>query len=238
MKELSREHRAILNFKTASAAVASLVRDEENIAFSRFYSAFEGALTFFIHSELMFRQADRCRALKVRPGVQSDAESAGERLNRRGIEMLTISQAMLASFGKGLGEEPVPDPTLQTKLAEFRTEAREALADLELKASDVRELDGALSEAIAAAGPGKTSKDLVAFMTKKLKDLAALRATEGRGAETNIAIWKIVAAAILLVLSVWTVVKCYRTNWGCSQKEQEIYGTVLAVALMTFGACE
>lgn len=239
MKELSREHRAIFNFHTASASVAALVRDEDNIAFSRFYNAFAGGIAHFIHSELMFRQADRCRVLKVRPGMQSDAESAGERLNRRGIDMLTVAQAMLASFSKGLGDDPAPDPTLlQAKLAEFQTEAREALADLELKASDVRELDEALSEAIAAAGPGKSSKDIVAFMSKKLKELADIRATDGRGAETNIAVWKIIAAAVLLVLGVWAVVKCYHTRWRCSAQELEVYGTVLGVAMMTFGACE
>ncbi|HHT9113662.1 MAG: hypothetical protein HZA47_11080 [Planctomycetes bacterium] len=239
MKELTREHRAILNFKLASAQVRAIVGDEENIMFTRFYDAFEGGISYFIQSELNIRQGERCRALGVKPEIQSAALAQGAKLNKKGIEMLGISQAMLGEFIKTIAkEEPSTDVKFQAKLKEFQVDVREILSDLEIKASDAKEIDGVLTEVIAAAGPGKTSKDLAAFLAAKVKALAEVRGTAGRGAETNIAIWKLVAAATLLALAIWVVYKCYYSRWRCSKSEKAVYDTILAFAMVVFCACE
>lgn len=65
-----------------------------------------------------------------------------------------------------------------------------------------------------------------------------MRGTTGRGSETNIAIWKVLAAAVLLAVGSWLVYKCYYSRWRCSKREQAIYNSIITVALITFGACE
>lgn len=238
MKELSREHRALTSFQTASARVADMVRDEENIMFTRAYGAFEDAVGCFIQSELHFRQADRCAVLKIRPGSQKETTALARKLNAKGIDMLAVSQAMMAEFSKGLPADPPADPKFKARLTEFQADAREILVDLEMKASDIRELDGALSEVIAAVGAAKSSKDIAAFMTSKIEQLSKTRASPGRGAETNIAVWKLVAAAALLCVGAWLVYKCFYSRWRCSKKELGIYNSILSVAIICFAACE
>ena len=65
-----------------------------------------------------------------------------------------------------------------------------------------------------------------------------VRSQPGRGAETNIAVWKIVAIAITAGLGAWVVYKCKYSRWRCSSKEKKIYNTILALAMITYGACE
>ena len=120
MKEFTREHRAILDFSVASARVSALVRDEENMMFTRFYNAFESGITHFIQSELNIRHGERCAVLGVKKGIQDASLAQGQEMNRKGIEMLGISQSMLAEFSKTIPQDPPTDAKVQVKLAEFQ----------------------------------------------------------------------------------------------------------------------
>lgn len=247
MKEFTREHRAVLDFSVASARVGALVREEENMMFTRFYSAFESGIAYFIESELNIRQGERCAVLGVKKGIQDASLAQGQEMNRRGIEMLGIAQSMFAEFSKTIPQEPptdakfqakLADAKFQVKLAEFQGNVREIFADLEIKASDARELDGVLTEVITAASTGKSANDIALFLDAKVKTLAEVRSKDGRGAETNIAVWKLVAAAVFLCIAAWVVYRCYYSPWPCSTSEQALYSTVFAFATVVFGACE
>lgn len=81
-------------------------------------------------------------------------------------------------------------------------------------------------------------QNLLQFMENQLVELAKVRKTESRGAEKNIAAWKLIAIAVLIGVATWSIIKCKLTPWRCSSKEKRVYDTVMATAMITFGACE
>lgn len=250
MKQLSREHQAILNQKASFAHLRTVIEDEQSLELIRFYDSFDGAMSSFILTELHMRQGDRCKALQVFPDYQAHSHKQGARQNLKGLSYLAASQVFLEEFRKNLiGINPVARPpsppreipvekSFSPRLQEVRQELKEAIAQLEIKGRDAQELGGVVDDVVSVFKIGASSVDVFAFISAKVKELEAVRKTPERGAETNIAVWKLVAAAVLLVLAVWVVYKCFYSPWRCSKNEKAIYNTILAVAMIVFGACE
>ena len=238
MKTLSREHQAVFNFKNGMCQLRPVVTNEEAISYTRFYDSFEGGISNFIQTELFIRTGERCDALGVNPDLKSYSLNYGEKLNKQGIDYTKLSLGFLQDFKKSLKDEPKTDDAFQKKLEEYYTDLKETLVHIELKASDVKEIDQVIKDTFKALKTGNTGIDLISYIEDNMKQLIKLRNEPGRGSETNIAVWKLVAAAVLFGLGNWVVYKCYYSPWKCSSNEKKIYNTILALALITFGACE
>ncbi|HXT51034.1 MAG TPA: hypothetical protein VN811_08320 [Thermoanaerobaculia bacterium] len=238
MKQLSREHQAVLDQKVGFAAFRPVVEDEQSLDLLRFYDSFDGAVSAFILTELHIRQADRCKALGVLADYQKHSAGAGAKQNSTGLSYLETAQTHLDEFRKALKAENPVDKGFSRQLNETKTAMKEALAQVEIKGTDAQGLGAVIDEVSGLFAIGATSVNVFVYVGKKLDELKAMRRTPGRGAETNIAVWKLVAAAVLLALGSWVVYKCYYSPWRCSKKEKAIYNSILAVAIVTFGACE
>lgn len=238
MKTLSREHQAVFNFKNGMCQLRPVVTDQEEISFTRFFDSFDGAISDFIQTELFIRQGERCKELKINPDLESYSMNYGTKLNKQGIEFTRESLGFLREFKKSLKNEPITDEEFQKTLEEYHLDLKETLVQIEMKASDVKEIDKVIEETLKTLKKGSTGIDLISYIEKNLEELIKIRSKPGRGAETNIAVWKLIAAAILLGLGTWVVYKCKYSPWRCSSAEKKIYNTILAIALSTFGACE
>lgn len=238
MKQLSREHQAILDLKTSFSSLRPIVEDEQSLELIRFYDSFEGAVSSFVLTELHIRQADRCKALGVFPDRQKFSLAVGEKHNLRGISYLGISRTFLQEFRKALKPENPVDRGFSRRIGEFKLDIKEALAELEIKGSDAGELGNVIDEVAAILKSGATSVDVFNYIDRKVGDLEVARKSPTRGADTNIAVWKLVSAAVMLALATWVVYKCYYSSWRCSKNEKAIYNSILAIASIIFGACE
>jgi hypothetical protein len=71
--------------------------------------------------------------LGVKPEIQRAALAQGAKLNKKGIEMLDISQAMLGEFIKTIAKEkPSTDVKFQAKLNDFQVDARALIEFLKM----------------------------------------------------------------------------------------------------------
>lgn len=238
MKTLSREHQAVFNFKNGMCQLRPVVTDQEDISFTRFFDSFDGAISDFIQTELFIRQGERCKELKINPDLESYSMNYGTKLNKQGIELTRTSLGFLMEFKKSLKNEPITDEDFQKILEEYHVDLKEMLVHIEMKASDVKEIDKVIEDTFKVLKKGNTGIDLISHIEKNLEELIKTRSKPSRGAETNIAVWKLIAAAVLLGLGAWVVYKCKYSPWRCSSAEKKIYNTILAIALITFGACE
>ena len=216
----------------------SVVTDQEDISFTRFFDSFEGAVSNFIQTELFIRQGERCKTLGVHPDLESYSLKYGEKLNKEGIDITEMSIEFLRKFKDTLKDEPVIDDSFKEVLEEYHIRLKENLVYVEIKPSDVKEIDDVVIETFKSLSTGNTGVNLISHLIGKLEELSHVRSQPGRGAETNIAVWKIVAIAITAGLGAWVVYKCKYSRWRCSSKEKKIYNTILALAMITYGACE
>jgi predicted phage tail protein len=238
MKALSREHQAVFNFKTSMAQLKAIVTDEENIFYERFFDSFESAISDFIQTELFIRQAERCEALNVNTDFANYSRKQGMSYNDEGVRMTLMSKEFLEQFASSQSVENTFDQALQTELESFQNKMKEEFSKLEIKASDAKEIDETLTKTIGSLSNDCIEQNLLQFMENQLVELAKVRKTESRGAEKNIAAWKLIAIAVLIGVATWSIIKCKLTPWRCSSKEKRVYDTVMAIAMITFGACE
>ena len=239
MKQLSREHQAVFNFETAVAQLRPVTEtDVDEADYKNFYDSFTSAVSNFINSELHFRQADRCETVGVNPDLETYSRDYGTELNDRGIAMLGNARDALNDFIEQQGALPTTGDEFEAELSDYADRLKRTMVSLEIKASDASELSEAIDQAIATLAPGANGADLLNYASTKIQELIDVRGEDGRGADTNIPIWKLIAAAVLLVLGLWVVYKCYYSRWLCSKKEKAIYNTILSVAMIVFGACE
>lgn len=239
MKQLSREHQAVFNFEQAAIQLRPVTEtDEGQEDYRDFFDYFTGSISNFINSELHFRQAERCTNVGVQPDLESYSQNFGEELNNRGIELLQESLTSFNSFKDVQGELPATDSEFQQELNTFKHRLKETMVTLEIKGSDAEELSNQIDELANTLASGSTGMNLLDYGSTKIQELIDTRNQPGRGADSNIPLWKLIAAAVLLLLGTWVVYKCYYTRRLCSKKQKAIYNTILAVAMIVFGACE
>ena len=240
MKQLSREQQAVSNFQTAYVQLRTVIEDENEVNLVKFYDGFAASISFFINSELHYRQSDRCKQLNVLESLEKHSKSVGIASNNKGIKTLQNSLTQLEDFIKEASKNKPKNSNaeFQKEIGEFAKSSKEYIATLEMKGSDAGELGNVIDEIANLYKEGNTEVNTLKYIHEKIKKLIEVRGTDGRGAETNIAVWKLIAAAAILIIGSYIVIKCYYTRWRCSQREKAIYDSIMTVAIITFGACE
>jgi hypothetical protein len=235
MKQLSREHQAIAEQKAAFAHFRPAIADEQSIEMLRFYDCLDGAVSSLILSELHMRQAERCKALNVLSELHQHSLRIGNEQNLKALAHLANAQAFAWKFRKKIVTEK-SEKSFASRLDDFRHETREAFCQLEIKGSDAAELGEALDEVATVLRTGGGEAELFDFIDSAICSLEALRKTPGRGAQTNIAAWKLLLVRIVLALAAWTAWKCFHATCRCAQSERAVHGAVLAAASIVFAA--
>lgn len=176
--------------------------------------------------------------LDINRDLETYSKTYGLKLNKQGVGYLRTALGFLKEFEKSLDRQPKTDEAFQKVLREYHIDLKEILVHQEMKASDIKEIDDVIKETLQALKKGNTGLDLIKYIEKNIEKLIKVRLQPGRGAETNIAVWKLIAAAAMLGIGAWIVYKCYYSPWRCSSNEKKIYNTILLLAIAVFAACE
>jgi hypothetical protein len=239
MKQLTREQQAVFNFNEAAIQLRPITETDLGMSdYQDFYDYFTSGISRFIESELNYRQAQRCSEIGIQPELEKHSFERGKKCNETGITYLKNSKECFVKFTGQQLDLNKTDSGFQKVLEKYKIELKEVLSELEIKGSDAKQLSEKIDEVLGTLAIGNSGEDLLDYMQKKITELSDVRATDGRGAETNIAVWKLLAAVVLLGLGAWAVYKCYYSKWLCSKREKAIYDTIMAVAMIVFGACE
>jgi hypothetical protein len=185
----------------------------------------------------MFRVPGRSRS-RVPDAVQRSSRCSAEPGPK--LEALKQAVAFIDRLAGTVDKAPInTDATVKFKAADIVRQLKEQICHLEIKGSDAGELGKLVDQMFDTEIKDINSADgFLRLLSGRTKSLIEIRASKGRGAETNIAVWKLVSAAVSLALAIWVVYKCYYSPWRCSKKEKAIYNSRLAVAMIVFGACE
>jgi uncharacterized membrane protein YedE/YeeE len=110
------------------------------------------------------------------------------------------------------------------------------IIDVEMKAGDVQELNTEI-RTVAEIAQGGSSRAVGDYMLNRYKQLAEVRNSPGRGAETNLPFWKLVAAGVIFGVGFVLIASCYNGWWSCSRRMRRTYEWIIAMAAIVLGAC-
>lgn len=233
MQILSRELEAVDRFSRAAFHFVGILEDERLKVFA---AEFVDGLTAIGESELHARQMDRCEVLGVQGGRKEVARERFKELNERGRKIVLSSASRLKALRDDFERDPSQETATLTnvQLKEWRERLYGMLVDLEMKGSDVQQVQESIDEyanAMRTKGPGA----VLTLTERKVKELHKVRGQSGRGATTNIAIWKAIAIAVFIGVGLWAIFKC--SFFGCSITENLAYGTIMLIAFLVAIFC-
>ncbi|TAE90264.1 MAG: hypothetical protein EAY81_00995, partial [Bacteroidetes bacterium] len=223
MRQLTREQQAVSLFQNSYQQVRNVFDTKENLC--EFFDAMEGAISSFMLSELNYRQSDRCVALNVYPDYAKHTVAEGKTYNESGINTLKLSLAPLkeAVNDKDVTLSIKPDKEFVTQLKSTAVKLKQQIAYMEIKGSDAKELSAVVDELVEYFSKVTSEKEIFGFFEAKTKELIKVRSSKTRGADTNIAFWKLIAAGAIIGVGFLLIWKCTYSRWGCSARERAIY---------------
>lgn len=235
----SRNQTRIQNFIDASRKLEPFVRDERSDLLAEVLHGMTDAVILFGRSEMDYRQAQRYRALDIKSEEAQRREERGGFHHERGLQSLEAAIESIREFEQEASEyEPVEISSDDEDIQYLRREWRAQLAELEIKASDVKRLNDALEEALGAVIEGQ-AEGIARFVEQRLTELQEIRESETRGTEENIPVWKIAAVAAFFGIAMWALMKC-RWRWfgrKCTWKEELIYALIAKAAAAGYNLC-
>jgi hypothetical protein len=130
------------------------------------------------------------------------------------------------AFEKELENYP-KNPLPAAMVDDFYDDLREALADLEVKASDVEKINNVIRSGIDQFR-NKPPQGLGEYLAGKLKELAAVRKRPDWGAVDNVPLWKVAAIVVAVGVFIWAFFRCALNR--CSLVEGLSYFIIISVA--------
>ncbi len=239
MKELARELKAVSAFRNAAANFRAVTEDvkEGRESYSDFYDYFTSAIVSFMGSELNFRQADRANVLGIQEDLEKYSRERGKQLNLQGITLLENALISYSEFEKEQTDIFSFDETISDLIDEFDEILKNQILLFETKASDTKEIYTSFAQLYDIIHEGVSIEEFFSFNKNTIQKLIDIRRQEDRGATTNIALWKVIAIAVVACVAIIPIIRCYRLN-RCSKKEKAIYDSIIVTAMLVFGACE
>jgi hypothetical protein len=230
MMVLNADQQALLDFQRAVAPLREAAREFRGPGLVSYADAVLGSASVFGLAERHARQRERAEALGVQPQRARFADEESSRLNDKALKTLGLAPGALQQLRKDLAE--YADATGKANYDEFHADFRAGLVDADVKTSDLQEVDGALGELLDAVRSGGADA-LVDRLEAEVKNLDQMRRSPGRGAERNIAPWKIASIILMLGIGVINFIHC--TFFGCSVTDWggyiAAYGTLGLIAL-------
>jgi hypothetical protein len=231
---LSREQQAVSDFMDVSTPLLRIADDGHNTGLQNFADAIVHSIAFFGLSELHARQAERGGVLNVQSSKTLSASRMSTHYNDKGLKTLSFAQDALKEFKEELANYP-KSGDLRASVDTFQQELREALADLDLKASDVTKIDEAIQPCLDIVR-SQGADELVNYLEEQVGQLEEVRRRPDRGAVENIPIWKVVAIVVAVGVWVWALFRCGIFR-GCSRAEGLAYFVIFWLAVLISRFC-
>lgn len=232
---LSREQQATQEFMKASEHLRQVADDRHGTGLLEFTDALVQAIACFGTSELYARQAERGSALDVHASRVMFSSKMSARCNEKGIKTLSYAREALKHFRKDLSSFPIDTKLNDSDINIAQQEIREALADLEIKESDVIKIDKVFTVGFELVRSQGVSS-LPEYLESQISNLERIRRQPDRGAIENIPVWKLAAIAIAVGVWIWALFRC--KWWGsCSSKEGLAYATVFWISALIARFC-
>lgn len=228
---LNREQNASLDFHVMSSPQLLSIKDIGEPELSNFFEAYLDACSSFGLSELYFRTKGRIENGTGEQDLIDYYNNLGETYNQKGIDVLTIAITDFQAYVNGLPPNPPHPPA---DYSEFVAESKFFYENLEIKPADTAELITALNEAVNAASPSESG--LYQYILLKANELKTVRQSPGRGAETNLAWWKIVAIGVIIGIAALEIWRCIYKN-KCSKTEKAAYKAGYTIASLVLKFC-
>jgi hypothetical protein len=236
MKVYSREHHALVQYENAATNYRPTVADLESPNLLQAFDSFTEGVGKFILSELNYRQGERSQILGVYPNRTDYYSGIGGEFNAAGIAALDEGKAFLEQFVNALPNGGGNYQALPESVAEFRSAFQKIIIDVEAKAGDIAELNGEFEE-IATLTLGNNPREVGNYLLNRYNQLTELRATPGRGAETNLPLWKLYAAAVIIGVGFVLIGSCYYGLFTCTRARRRQYEAAILIAAIVLGAC-
>jgi hypothetical protein len=228
---LTREQTRVNEFLQQSQPLRDLAAQVTGTGLKQLTGNTVEALSFFIESELHYRQTERYQALNLHADRAKDDEATGSQANQRGLRSLQKASAAFSTMRndvKGLDASKV-----KADLNDYRDQLRDTIAHAELNTKDIQRLDQIFEECIQLA-QGKGVTALVDHMESAVKQLDGHRRQKDRGVVDNFPIWKLGGLIVLLGVGIIALIHC--GIFGCSVGTGSAYlAALIVVALITLG---
>lgn len=228
---LTREQARVNEFLQQSQPLRDLAAQVTGTGLKQLTGNTVEALSFFIESELHYRQAERYQALKLHADRAKDDEATGSQANQRGLQSLQKASATFSTMRNDVKSLDVSK--VRAQLNEYRDQLRDAIAHAELKTKDIQRLDQIFEECFQLAQT-KGVTALADHMESAVKQLDGHRRQKDRGMVDNFPIWKLGGLIILLGVGIIALIHC--GIFGCSIDTRNAYlSALIVVALITLG---
>lgn len=231
---LTREQAACSEFLRSSDFMREIADDKHGRALLDFTDSLILAVTAFGTAELHARHAERCEVLKLPAQRARLASQQSARHHDKGLTLIAHCRKSLKEFRRELDDFPT-DTVPAREFETLHKDIREALVELEVKASDVDKIDKTIRTCLdlVSANGAATLPD---YLDKHLDELESLRKRKDRGAVENIPVWKVAAIALAVGVWVWALFRC--RWWGsCSKKEGLSYFILFWLAVLIARFC-
>jgi hypothetical protein len=191
------------------------------------------ATGMFGRTELAIRQSDRYIAIGIREGTARELYRDGMELNRRGLDLLDRSRTALDRL-RHCDDAAWKNPQLGGILETHRLNLMTEIAELEIRGSDVKQIDDAVAECISAAKKGP--EGLASFLSEKIDRLDSVRREPDRGSRVNsVPVWKIIGIALFIGAWIWGAVSC--GFFGCTVSSTVAPGVLAVIGAVLIAFC-
>lgn len=240
MEMLNREQNAMAQFMQSSEKMRQIADDGHGKGLLELTDALLQAMTSFGMSEMNARKAERREAIKIQQDVVKLVSKETDYYHKKGLKSLSHAHKGLEQFREDLQKYKEElgaqfEVDISEDLDKLHHDLRKGLVDLDIKASDVKKLDGAIQECFNSVR-SKSPESLIDYIESKLRELEKIRNRPDRGAVENIPIWKVVAIVAALGIWVWALFRCHW--WGsCSLAEGLSYFILFWIAVYIARFC-
>jgi hypothetical protein len=191
------------------------------------------AVGMFGRVELAIRQSDRYIAIGIREGTARELYRDGMELNRRGLDLLQRARTALDGLRHCDGSA-WKNPQLGGILETHRQNLMTEIAELELRGSEVKQIDEAVAECISAAKNG--AEGLASYLSEKIDRMDSVRREPDRGSRVNsVPVWKIVGIALFIGAWIWGAVSC--GFFGCTVSSTVAPGVLAVIGAVLIAFC-
>ena len=159
----------------------------------------------FGEAELVARHRERLDALDIQSDLRATLAKKYDALTKDGVAAVETFRSTLEKLRAELADVDIAKIKMKPLRAALAEGFKTRLTDIEMKGSDAKKLNEAFARLLeaAASGPGA----LIDMAAEATSELARLRVAPDRGAQDNIAPWKLlILIAIFAVFLIGTLI--------------------------------
>ena len=223
----------------ALEALSPYNRDDPHPYMVEYHQGLLAAILECAESEAEFRQAERYGVLGIETARSKLHSEAGERSNELAIRTLKRLVETSDSLVEVSGDYPKVKISREDEdISEFIDGWKRELAQVDIKTSDIEKLNAVFNDGLDALLSGQMS-EISTYLRDQANRLLEARSSETRGSESNIPVWKLIALAAALGVTLAYFMHCRWRWYGrvCSYNTKRYYAALIAIGLGVTGYC-